>query len=124
MPKYNDFMDISNILKDYSNAIYDEIKQASINIAKSGATKLKQTSPKKTGKYRKGWRVKTYEGIYNIMNVIYNSTNWQLTHLLEHPHLKRNGGKTTPKIHIYPVEQECIKEFEKECIDIIKKESR
>lgn len=123
MVKYNSLMDISKILDDYSNDIYRGIKEKSISVAKAGATKLKQTSPKKTGKYGRGWRVKTIDGVYSTDSIIYNATNWQLTHLLEKPHLKRNGGKTTPKVHIYPVEQESIRNFETECENVIKKES-
>ena len=125
MPKYTSIMDVETILNDYSNDIYKGIRKASIEIADKGAKTLKQTSPKRTGKYKKGWRVKTYDGAYDTMTVIYNATNWQLTHLLEHSHLTRNGRtKTKPKEHIYPVEQECIKEFEKDTIRIIEKESK
>ena len=44
---------------------------------------------------------------------IQNKKAYQLTHLLEHSHLLRNGTKSTPISHIYPVEQKSIKEFEK-----------
>ena len=125
MPKYTSLMDVSTILDDYSKNIYGGIKTASIEVAKKGAKTLRQTSPKKTGDYRKGWRVKTYEGTYDTMSVIYNSTDWQLTHLLENGHITRNGRtKTKPIVHIYPVEQECIKEFEQDTINIIEKESK
>ena len=118
-------MDASTILDDYSKDIYRGIKEASIEVADKGAKTLRQTSPKKTGKYRRGWRVKTYEGAYDTMSVIYNATNWQLTHLLENGHITRNGRtKTKPIVHIYPVEQECIKEFEEDTIKIIEKESK
>ena len=125
MPKYTSLMDISTILDDYSKAIYRDIKQSAIEVAEKGAKTLRQTSPKRTGKYRRGWRVKTYEGVYDTTSIIYNATNWQLTHLLENGHITRNGRtKTTPKVHIYPVEQECIKEFEQDTIRAIEKESK
>ena len=81
---------------------------------------LKETSPKRTGKYSKGWRVKTEKGRGFINCTIHNATNYQLTHLLEKPHLTRNGRRTTPKVHIAPVEEKCIEEFQKGVENIIR----
>lgn len=116
----NSILDIKDILNDYSDDIQEDIIKCAESVAKNGANKLKQTSPKRTGAYRKGWRVKTTKSKGEIESVIYNSTNWQLTHLLEKPHLLRNGGVSTPKVHIAPVEQQCIKEYESEVEKIIK----
>lgn len=121
MPKYDDFMDIATILDDYSNDIYKEIEQASIDVAKEGASKLKQTSPKRTGKYRRGWRVKSVSNLDYFSSTIYNATNWQLTHLLEKGHATRNGGRVSPKVHIRPVEEECIYKYERDVANIIKR---
>ena len=121
MPKYDDFMDVVTILDDYSNAVSEGMYESGLKVADEGKNKLKQTSPKKTGKYRKNWKVKKTKGAYSFSNIIYNQ-EWQLTHLLEKPHAKRNGrGSTTPKVHIRPVEQECINEYEQDVINIIKK---
>lgn len=113
-------LDIKDILNEYSVDIQEDIVKTAENVAKKGADKLKQTSPKRTGKYSKGWRVKTAKGRGEVSSTIYNATNWQLTHLLEKPHLLRNGRLSTPKVHIYPVEQQCIKEYETEVEKIIK----
>jgi len=113
-------LDIKDILNEYSVDIQENIVKVAENVAKKGADKLKQTSPKRTGKYSKGWRVKTAKGRGEVSSTIYNATNWQLTHLLEKPHLLRNGRLSTPKVHIYPVEQQCIKEYETEVEKIIK----
>ena len=113
-------LDIKDILNEYSVDIQENIVKVAENVAKKGADKLKQTSPKRTGKYSKGWRVKTAKGRGEVSSTIYNATNWQLTHLLEKPHLLRNGRLSTPKVHIYPVEQQCIKEYETEVEKVIK----
>lgn len=113
-------LDIKDILNDYSVEVQESIVKVAENVAKKGADKLKQTSPKRTGKYSKGWRVKTIKGRGEVSSTIYNATNWQLTHLLEKPHLLRNGRLSTPKVHIYPVEQQCIKEYETEVEKVIK----
>ena len=52
------------------------------------------------------------KGFGTVEAVIHNKTDYQLTHLLEKPHLTRSGGITVPQVHIAPVEEKCIKEFE------------
>lgn len=116
----NSILDINDILNDYSSDIQEAIIDEAQKVAKEGVAELKNTSPKKTGAYRKGWRVKTEKGRNYISCTIHNSTNYQLTHLLEKPHLTRNGGRTTPKVHIKPVEEKCIKKYEKDIEKIIK----
>lgn len=106
-------LNIKDILNEYSSDIQEAIIESAQKVANKGKAELQNTSPKRTGKYRKGWRVKTTKGNGYIECTIHNSTNYQLTHLLEKSHLTRNGGKTTPKVHIKPVEQSCIKEYEK-----------
>lgn len=113
-------LDIKDILNEYSSDIQEAIIAEAEKVSKKGRDELKNTSPKRTGKYRKGWRVKTEKGNGFVECIIHNSTNYQLTHLLEHSHLTRNGRKTTPKVHIKPVEQACIKEYEKSVEKIIK----
>ena len=119
--KKNNLIDISDILNEYSQDIQDGITQAAEDIAKDGANELKIKSPKRTGKYSKGWRVDKRSGKGFVHTTIYNATNWQLTHLLEKPHLLRNGKKSTPIVHIEPVEQKCITNFKKKVEKIIQK---
>ena len=119
--KKNNLIDISDILNEYSQDIQDGITQAAEDIAKDGANELKAKSPKRTGKYSKGWRVDKRSGKGFVHTTIYNATNWQLTHLLEKPHLLRNGKKSTPIVHIEPVEQKCINNFKKKVEKIIQK---
>ena len=121
MPINHDrIIDIKDILNEYSEDIQEAINQEAIDVANKGMKELKETSPKRTGKYSKGWRVKTEKGRGFINCTIHNATNYQLTHLLEKPHLTRNGRRTTPKVHIAPVEEKCIEEFQKGVENIIR----
>lgn len=117
-------IDITDILNEYSNNIQEEMKKAAESVAQKGADKLKSTSPKNIGKYAKGWKVRKQAGKGFVNCTIHNSTNWQLTHLLENPHIIKNKygtyGTSTPQKHIKPVEQECIEEYTKEIENIIK----
>ena len=120
----NSILEINDILDEYSEDIQEAIILETERVAKMGVNRLKQTSPKRTGKYAKGWKVKTTKRKNYVGATIYNSTNWQLTHLLEKPHVikNKNGtyGISKPQVHIRPVEQKCILEYEQNIEDIIK----
>lgn len=126
MSRYNSILDIENILNDYSKDIQEAITKEAQKVAKEGQAKLKSTSPKNKkntihkGKYAKGWKVKTEKGRGFVKCTIHNTTDYQLTHLLENGHLTRNGRKTTPIKHIEPVHDECCNNYQKGVEDIIK----
>ena len=124
MPKNNGLLDISEILNEYSSDIQEGITQAAIKVAEEGKNDLRANSPKNTGKYRKGWRVDKRSGKGFVHATIYNATDWQLTHLLEKPHVIRNKygewGTSKPKVHIQPVEEKCIEQYKKDVEQIIK----
>lgn len=126
MAKYgrNSIIDIKDILDEYSSDIQEGITERAYKVAEDGKNKLRVTSPKKTGSYRKGWRVEKRHGKGYVHASIYNATDWQLTHLLEKPHAIRNQygtwGTSKPQVHIEPVEQECIQAFEKDVEQVIK----
>ena len=56
-------LDVKDILNEYSEDIQEAISQEAINVANKGVKELKETSPKRTGKYSKGWRVNTKKGV-------------------------------------------------------------
>lgn len=108
----NSILDIKEILNEYSQDIQDGIEEAAVKVSDLGVRKLIASSPKNTGKYAKGWKVSKTKGNGFIECTIHNAKRWQLTHLLEKPHALRNGRRSTPKEHIYPVEQFVIKDYE------------
>lgn len=118
---HNDsILDVKEILNEYSEDIQSAITEEAQLVAKKGVAELKNKSPKRTGKYRSGWRVKTTKGKGFVECIVHNATDWQLTHLLEKPHLLRNGRKSTPQVHIKPVEEQCVSDFENKVEMIIK----
>ena len=116
----NNILDVRDILNEYSEEIQDGITQAAIDISKETASKLKITSPKRTGAYRKSWSVKKETGRGWILCTVHNKKHYRLTHLLENGHMKRNGGKVAPRVHIKPVEEIAVKTFEKTIENVIK----
>lgn len=104
---------IMSELTKYSNEVASRINVSSESCAKKLRTTLKRTSPKKTGDYGKGWRVKqTHKGRTLSVFVVHNATDYQLTHLLEYGHAVKGGTKRVRAIeHIKPAEEQTINEF-------------
>ena len=100
--------EIKRLLDEYGDEVMDVLEEEAEKAAKWAAKQLKETSPKKTGEYAKGWTVKTDKTAKSA--VVYNRTKPGLTHLLEHGFQGRSG--VHPAIpHIKPVEDEATKEF-------------
>lgn len=107
----NGFDALENILKDYEIEVTKEVEQAAKEVASEAAKKLRKASPKRKGggKYAKGWAVKRGEGSGYVVYGMYGT--YQLAHLLEHGHAKRNGGRTAAIVHIKPVEDWATEEL-------------
>lgn len=97
---------VAQELADYSQDVTDGIKEEVKQVAKDMVTELKQTSPRNSGNYAKGWKSRVeYESPEDIRVSVYNSKKPQLTHLLENGHAKQNGGRVNGIPHIGPAEQ-------------------
>lgn len=104
--------EIAKILSEYTEDVIEGIDEAGQEVAKEAVKELKAKSPKKTGGYAKGWTKKTEKKYGDVSTVIiYNKNKPGLTHLLEHGHAKRGGGRVDGIPHIKPVEEKIIKEF-------------
>lgn len=100
---------IQEILSDYGEDVEEELQKIVPDMAKEAVRKLKKTSPKRTGKYARGWTQKTEKGRMTVSSTVYN-TKPGLPHLLEYSHVLRNGGRSKPEVHIAPVEEWVNKE--------------
>ena len=108
--------DLTTLIADeltlYSAEVAQEVKQACKDVSTEMMENIKRDSPKNTGKYAKGWRVKVESEDANHINVTtYNKTSYQLTHLLEYGHSKQNGGRVSGKAHIRPNEEKAIQKL-------------
>lgn len=117
---------LQDFLENYAEDIEEDVKDATNTIVKEAKAELVQTSPKsgvvRDTKYYKGWALKngTKNKNYRYTRVIWNKTNYQLTHLLEFGHATRNGGRTKAIPHIRPVEEKYGVKF----ADLIEKKIR
>ena len=93
-------------LSEYKQSVVDGVKTDAKTVAKETQKEIQLNSPVLTGDYRKGWKNKVlYDGENDIRIAVYNKTDYQLTHLLEYGHAKRDGGRVEGKPHIRPAEQ-------------------
>ena len=105
---------VSDILAEYSVDVSKAAETAITAVAKEATKKLKQSAPRRTGKYAKGWTSKVDKGFMTVEAVVYGKTGtYQLAHLLENGHAKRGGGRTAPVVHIAPVEEWAVSEVQK-----------
>ena len=101
---------MGRIMDQYSKEVKEVTDEAITQTANESRRKLRNTSPKKTGHYDRGWSIKKVKGRNGISEVtIHNKTDYQLTHLLENGHVIRNAkgkyGRTNGIKHIKPVEE-------------------
>jgi hypothetical protein len=100
----------SEILKQlqyYANDVRDKVEIAMDESARDMKKSVAQDSPKKRPSYSKGWRIKRTPKKL----IVHNKTDYQLTHLLEHGHALRDGGRFDGKPHIRPHEERVVREY-------------
>lgn len=92
-------------LEEYAALTTADMKKAVRKAAKLVRTEIASNAPTDTGAYAKSWSVKVTSETPNALVLTIHSRNrYRLTHLLEHGHAKRNGGRVTGKEHIAPAE--------------------
>lgn len=99
--------EITQALRQYTNEVTEGLEETKKRVAQDTVKRLRATSPKKTGKYSRGWRTRKV----GTAQVIHNATRYQIAHLLEWGHAKVGGGRVAPRPHIRQAEQEAIKEY-------------
>ena len=106
---------VKDILQDYSVEVSNAAAEAVQEVTKEATKKLRQTSPKRKGRYAKGWTSKVEKTAATVDATVYGKTGtYQIAHLLEHGHARRGGGRNVGGIeHIKPVEDWAISEVEK-----------
>lgn len=81
--------EISKYLNQYTEDIHDKVVEITEELSEKAVQDLKETSPRGKGKsrakpYWQGWESKIkIKGKNKYHRVVWNKTNYQLTHLLE-----------------------------------------
>lgn len=93
-------------LTEYSELADTAMKKAVRKTANSVKKEISENAPKRTGRYAKSWTAKkTKENSHSLEMTVHSKNRYQIAHLLEHGHAKRNGGRVEGKPHIAPAEE-------------------
>lgn len=108
---------IADYTEDVSAAIEAEVEATS----KAIVDEIRANSPRKTGEYAKGWTRRKGKQSGSISYTIHNRSKPQLTHLLEHGHAKKGGGRVEGRPHIRPAVDRHIPAMERRIEQIIER---
>jgi hypothetical protein len=112
-------------LKDYSSTLSDGFRQAVTNVVKAGAAAVRSGARSKfrTKAYARGWTYKITSKRLVNEGVIYNKTEYRVSHLLERDHAVKRGGRQVGtyhgRPHIEPVEKRINQQFEQKVRAVI-----
>lgn len=107
--------EVEKILAKYADDVSQNVGNIVKEMTKQGAKAVKSNARSTfggTGKYASGWGSVFEDNRISQQGTIYNKDLPGLPHLLEHGHANRGGGRTAGRVHIAPVEEQLIKEFE------------
>lgn len=105
---------IEKELTDYKDLATDDLKKAVKSAAKTVKQDIQEKAPVLTGRYRDSWKITKTEETTDKLVLTVHAGRYQLTHLLEHGHAKRGGGRVAAIPHIAPAEEAGEKQLEED----------
>lgn len=124
MAEYDLTAQLHQVVHEYADDVAEDIDKAADECTKGLKKELQSSSPQLTGKYAKTWTSKSDKDYTRggKTHVVYNSKNYQLTHLLEKPHAGPYGrGMVEGTPHIEPAEKKWTEEFVRRCEEACKR---
>lgn len=109
---------LDDVMTMYNERVREAVDEAAKEASKSCVEQLRNTSPKKSGEYARGWTVKKQTKKRSSVSdyIVHNKGLYGLTHLLENGHVIRNKkgtyGRTHPIKHIGPAADTAIQRFD------------
>lgn len=93
-------------LTEYSELADSAMKKAVRKTATSVKKEISANAPVKSGRYKKSWMTKKVkENSHSLKITVHSKDRYQIAHLLEKGHAKRNGGRVAAIPHIAPAEE-------------------
>ena len=93
-------------LEGFASGVRDGLAQTIKSVGSKTIRRLRQNSPKQSGKYAKGWTQQVSKDPRKPGTTIYNKAKPQLAHLLENGYQKAAGGRVEGRPHIRPAADE------------------
>lgn len=108
---------LSAVLQYYDTAMQEQIQKAVDDEAKLLKNDIIATSPDRTGKYKKGWRLtKKYDGAFKYTVIVHNKPRYNIVHLIEHG---RGDNGIGAKPHILAAQEKHTDALIKRIDDVI-----
>lgn len=114
-------VEIARAIAEYTDGVASAIEAEVDATSKVIVDDIKANAPRKTGEYAKGWTRRKGTQPGTISYTIYNRKKPQLTHLLEHGHVKKGGGRVEGRPHIGPAVDKHIPAMERRIEQIIER---
>ena len=106
---------IDEVLKEYEGEIHKNAETITKKMGQKGVQAIKNASKStfKGNKYWKSWTSKVTKEKTGDYSVVIYSKMPGLPHLLEYGHALRQGGRVDGRVHIKPVEETLVEEYQK-----------
>ena len=99
-------------LEKYSKLAASDMKKAINEAGKTAKKEIEKNAPKRTGKYKRSWRIKKMKETSDSLEItVHSKDRYQIAHLLENGHAKRNGGRVMGQPHIKDAQEEAEKQL-------------
>lgn len=113
--------EISKALADYTKEVTEAIEKETEKSGKELLEEVRKNAPVRTGKYKKGFRIKKENKKGEVNRIVYNAAKPGLVHLLELGHAKRGGGRVAGIPHMAPALEKVETQYLKNIQKIIEK---
>lgn len=108
---------LSATLQYYDTAMQEQIQKEFDDEAKQLKKDIIATSPARTGKYKKGWRlVKKNEGTFKCVVIVHNKPRYNVVHLVEHG---RGAKSIGARPHVLAAQEKHVDALIKRIDDVI-----
>lgn len=91
--------EIEKLLKEYGDGATETVFECAEDTANNTKKMLAGNSPKKTGKYAKGWKKQTETKRYSKSFIVYEGKKPTLTWLLNNGHALWQGGRFVGNVY-------------------------
>lgn len=112
---------ITQAIADYTDDVVQAIEVEVDATSKAIVEDIKANAPRRTGEYARGWSRRKSKSSNRVTHIVHNTKKPQLTHLLEHGHAKRSGGRVEGKPHIRPAVDRHLPAMERRIKQIIER---
>lgn len=103
---------IAQSMAEYADLSNEVMKRSVAEVSRSVKKDIQANAPVRTGKYKKSWAAKKIQEDANSLTMaVHSRDRYQIAHLLEHGHARRNGDRVAAIPHIAPAEQRGAEEL-------------